>query len=45
MIARARFLVPSLMSIVMIAVTLSLGVWQIQRKAVKDSHRRAGCAH
>jgi cytochrome oxidase assembly protein ShyY1 len=37
MIARARFLVPSLMSFAMIAVTLSLGVWQIERKAVKES--------
>jgi cytochrome oxidase assembly protein ShyY1 len=37
MIARARFVVPALMSFVMIAVTVSLGVWQIQRKAEKES--------
>lgn len=37
MIVRTRFLIPGLMTLVMVAVTLWLGVWQIQRKAEKEA--------
>jgi cytochrome oxidase assembly protein ShyY1 len=37
MIVRTRFLVPSLMTFAMVAVTLWLGVWQMQRKATKET--------
>lgn len=37
MTARPRLLVPALMTAAMVAVTLYLGVWQIQRKAEKET--------